>query len=62
MLGGIEILVTSMMKHVQVRHVQECAVAALSNLSAGDSANIYHFSSPFPHTVPVTFPPIFFLV
>ena len=38
-LGGIEVLVETMNHHVQARHVQECAVAALSNLSAGSSEN-----------------------
>lgn len=38
-LGGIEVLVETMNNHLQARHVQECAVAALSNLSAGSPEN-----------------------
>lgn len=36
---GIEALVTAMKTHTQVQQVQECAVAALSNLSASSADN-----------------------
>ena len=36
---GIEVLVETMTSHLQARHVQECAVAALSNLSASSPDN-----------------------
>jgi serine/threonine protein kinase len=38
-LGGVEVLVETMNNHLQQRYVQECAMAALSNLSAGSPEN-----------------------
>lgn len=37
--GGIETLIASMVAHPKVKQVQECAVAALSNLSASSQEN-----------------------
>ena len=38
-MGGIEVLIAAMRHHTKIKPVQECAVAALSNLSASHPEN-----------------------